>query len=138
MERSAEGGERRGYACYAFVRGGRWQVTRKRRIFRRIHIRILSMSSLSTQLSNIGPICAKYGVRSLAIFGSTARGEERSDSDLDMLVTFSGPVSFLTLVALERELTELLGREVDLQSEGALSPYLRDRILKERQVVYAA
>jgi len=96
------------------------------------------MSIPATHISKIRPICAKYGVRSLAIFGSTARGEARNDSDVDMLVTFSSPVSFLTLVALERELTEMLDREVDLQTEATLSPYLRDRILKERQVVYAA
>jgi predicted nucleotidyltransferase len=42
------------------------------------------------------------------------------------------------MVALERELSELLGRQVDLQTEAALSPYIRDRILKERQEVYAA
>ena len=96
------------------------------------------MIPLSIQTATIRPICAKYGVSSLAIFGSTARGEARSDSDLDMLVAFSGRVSLLTLVALERELSELLGREVDLQTEAALSPYIRDRILNERKVIYAA
>jgi predicted nucleotidyltransferase len=80
----------------------------------------------------------KYGVSSLAVFGSYARGEARRDSDVDMLVAFSRRVSLLTLIALERELSELLGRKVDLQTVEGLSPYLRDRILKERQVVYAS
>ena len=96
------------------------------------------MTPLPTQISNLRPICARYGVSSLAVFGSFARGEARRDSDLDMLVSFSGRVSLLTLVALERELTELLGHKVDLQTVEALSPYLRDRILKEREVVYAS
>jgi hypothetical protein len=74
----------------------------------------------------------------LSIFGSEARGEARENSDIDMLVSFSARVSFLTLVALERELTETLGRQVDLQTEAALSPYLRDRILQERQIIYAS
>jgi len=89
-------------------------------------------------ISSIRRICRKYGVRSLSIFGSEARGEARENSDIDMLVSFSARVSFLTLVALERELTETLGRQVDLQTEAALSPYLRDRILQERQIIYAS
>jgi hypothetical protein len=96
------------------------------------------MTPLPTQISNLRPVCQKYGVTSLAVFGSYARGEARRDSDVDMLVAFSRRVSLLTLIALERELSELLGRKVDLQTVEGLSPYLRDRILKERQVVYAS
>jgi hypothetical protein len=83
-------------------------------------------------------LCRRYAVRSLFLYGSTARGEDRSDSDIDLLVSFSQRVSLLHMVALERELSELLGRQVDLQTEAALSPYIRDRIIKERQQVYAA
>jgi len=96
------------------------------------------MTSVIGDISSIRRICRKYGVRSLSIFGSEARGEARENSDIDMLVSFSARVSFLTLVALERELTETLGRQVDLQTEAALSPYLRDRILQERQIIYAS
>lgn len=96
------------------------------------------MTPVIENISTIRRICQKYGVSSLAIFGSHARGEARKTSDIDMLVSFSGRVSLLTLVALERELTELLGRQVDLQTEAALSPYLRDRILQERQIIYAS
>jgi uncharacterized protein len=88
--------------------------------------------------SELEPICRKYGVSTLAVFGSFARGEERSDSDLDILVSFAKRVSLLGLVALERELTGLFGRKVDLLTEAGLSPYLKDRILKERQFIYAA
>lgn len=96
------------------------------------------MTPLPTQISNLRNVCTKYGVSSLAVFGSYARGEARRDSDVDMLVAFSRRVSLLTLVALERELSELLGQKVDLQTVEGLSPYLRDRILKERRVVYAS
>ncbi len=96
------------------------------------------MTPLPTEISNLRPVCTKYGVNSLAVFGSYARGEARRDSDVDILVSFSRRISLLTLIALEQELTELMGRKVDLHTEDGLSPYLRDRILKERQVVYAS
>ncbi len=96
------------------------------------------MTTLPADITQIKLLCTKYGVRSLSVFGSYARGDARTDSDIDLLVSFSERVSFLRMVALERELAHLLGREVDLQTEEALSPYLRDRILKERQLIYAA
>ncbi len=65
------------------------------------------------------------------LFGSVARGEAKIDSDLDLLVGFSQPVTLLQLVALERELSSALGRKVDLVTEASLSPYLRDHILRE-------
>lgn len=83
-------------------------------------------------------LCKKYHVDSISVFGSAARNESTPASDLDLLVTFSRPISLLQMVALERELSEVLGRKVDLLTEASLSPYLRDRILKERRVVYAA
>ena len=83
-------------------------------------------------------VCKKYHVASISVFGSTVREEATTESDIDLLVTFSRPISLLQLVALERELSEVLGRKVDLLTEASLSPYLRDRILKERRVVYAA
>jgi len=83
-------------------------------------------------------LCGKYHVATISMFGSAARGEAKETSDIDLLVSFSRPVSLLQMVSLERELTEALGRKVDLLTEASLSPYLRDQILKERQLVYAA
>jgi len=67
-----------------------------------------------------------------------ARNEATEASDIDLLVSFSRPVSLLQMVTLERELSEALGRKVDLLTEASLSPYLREHILKERQLVYTA
>jgi predicted nucleotidyltransferase len=67
-----------------------------------------------------------------------ARNEATKASDIDLLVSFSRPVSLLQIVTLLRELSEALGREVDLLTEAFLSPYLCDRILKDRRLVYAA
>ena len=96
------------------------------------------MSPTIPDALTLTPLCRKYGVSSLAVFGSFARGEARSDSDLDLLVSFASRIGLLSMVAFERELSELLGRRVDLQTESALSPYIKDRILKERQLIYAS
>ena len=94
--------------------------------------------SLTVDSSKVAALCKKYGVSSLALFGSFVRHEADADSDVDLLVSFSGRVSLLRMVALERELSQLFGREVDLQTEAALSPYIRDYIMNERQTIYAA
>lgn len=81
-------------------------------------------------------ILGKYGARKIGMFGSYARGEEGPDSDLDLLVDFQDRKSLLTLVRIERELSENLGIKVDLLTEQAISPYLIDRIKSELKVIY--
>ena len=79
----------------------------------------------------------KYHVKTLRIFGSMARGESRIDSDVDLLVTFSKPISLLQMIGLERELSTIIGRKVDLLTTKSVSRYLRNRILKESRQIYA-
>jgi uncharacterized protein len=81
-------------------------------------------------------ILGKYGVRKIGLFGSYARGEERTDSDLDVLVEFEMRKSLLTLVRIERELSEHIGVKVDLLTEQAISPYLVERIKADLKVIY--
>jgi len=81
-------------------------------------------------------VLAGYGARKIGLFGSYARGEQRPDSDLDLLVDFSDRKSLLTLVRIERELSESLGIKVDLLTEQAISPYLIDRVKSELKVIY--
>lgn len=81
-------------------------------------------------------VCRQNDVSMIGIFGSMARGEAKKKSDIDLIVRFSKRKSLLAMVRLERELTEALGRKVDLLTEAAISPYLRERILKEMRVVY--
>jgi uncharacterized protein len=81
-------------------------------------------------------MCRDNDISMVGIFGSTARGEATESSDVDLLVRFAKPKSLLFLVRLERNLSEILGRKVDLLTESAISPYLKDRILKELTVIY--
>lgn len=81
-------------------------------------------------------ICRRNDVAMIALFGSTARGEETTESDLDFLVKFGKRKSLLAVVKLERELSESLGKKVDLLTEAAISPYIRDNILRDLTVIY--
>ena len=75
-------------------------------------------------------------VKIIELFGSRARGDERADSDLDVLVGFQQTKSLLTLVSIEQELSDALGIKVDLLTESAISPYLIKRIKAQLKVIY--
>lgn len=83
-------------------------------------------------------ICRDNDVARLEVFGSTARGEANENSDVDLLVEFSKRKSLLALVSVERKMSAALGRKVDLLTEAAISPYLRDEINRDRRVIYEA
>ncbi|MBI2886474.1 MAG: nucleotidyltransferase family protein [Chloroflexi bacterium] len=76
-------------------------------------------------------IVASHGGGNVRVFGSRARGEARPDSDLDVLVTLMPGRSLLDLVAIKQDLEDLLGCAVDVVTEAAISPYIRDQVLKE-------
>jgi len=76
------------------------------------------------------------GAIKVAIFGSYINDEEKPESDIDVLVTFSETKSLLELARIERELSETIGIKVDLITEGALSPYIKDTVHKEMKEVY--
>ncbi|HUY33823.1 MAG TPA: nucleotidyltransferase family protein [Pirellulales bacterium] len=73
----------------------------------------------------------QYGVRSLALFGSVARDEARSTSDVDLLVEFDRPTGYFGLVRLQLFLEQMLGSSVDLGTTGSLRPSMRRRVEKE-------
>ncbi|MBW2185525.1 MAG: hypothetical protein BA874_05770 [Desulfuromonadales bacterium C00003068] len=81
-------------------------------------------------------ILRKHDADHIGIFGSRARGDERADSDLDVLVGFQQTKSLLTLVSIEQELSDALGIKVDLLTESAISPYLIKRIKAQLKVIY--
>lgn len=76
-----------------------------------------------------------YQVQSMEVFGSFVRGEERTDSDLDLLVTFNETPSLFKFVALENYLGDQLGIKVDLVMKDSLKPGIGQRILAEAQPI---
>ncbi|MEP7352385.1 MAG: nucleotidyltransferase domain-containing protein [Acidobacteriota bacterium] len=76
-------------------------------------------------------IAARHGALHLRLFGSIARGEDRPDSDLDLLVDLEPGRSLLDLIAIKQDLEDLLHRPVDVVTEASLSPYMREAVLKE-------
>jgi predicted nucleotidyltransferase len=87
------------------------------------------LSKLRQQLPDLE---TRFGVRSLGIFGSHMRNEDRQGSDLDLLVSFERTPGLLSFLALENHLTDLLGVQVDLVMEESLKPGIGERILRER------
>jgi predicted nucleotidyltransferase len=84
--------------------------------------------------------CKANRIRRLALFGSVLRDDFSPSSDVDVLVEFDADarVGMIRLSALEIELSEILGRKVDLNTPGFLSKYYRERILSEAAVQYDA
>jgi uncharacterized protein len=72
---------------------------------------------------------ARRGARNVRVFGSVARGEDTDSSDIDLLVDLDDHVGLVSLVGLHRELTELLGVDIDVVPTGSLKPRIRDGVL---------
>ncbi|HEY7217582.1 MAG TPA: nucleotidyltransferase family protein [Candidatus Binatia bacterium] len=98
------------------------------------------MTRIHLDQRKIAEFCRTHHIRKLAFFGSVLRDDFRPDSDVDVLVEFEPgqAVGLLRFVRIERELSELLGRKVDLNTAGFLSRYFRDEVLKEAEVQYVA
>jgi uncharacterized protein len=76
-------------------------------------------------------LAKQFGVRSLSLFGSVARNEATSTSDVDLLVEFSRPVGYFGLFALQDYLETILGCPVDLGTFDSLKPYMRERVMRD-------
>ena len=78
------------------------------------------------------------GIRCLSLFGSVARGDDEADSDVDLAAEFDpgARIDFFRLAALERRITEILGRHVDLLPEPAEKPRLRTNIERDRRLAF--
>ena len=85
----------------------------------------------------ITDFCRRHHIRRLAFFGSVLREDFGPDSDVDVLVEFEpGRVPGLAFFAMEQELSEILGRRVDLNTPQFVSPRFRERVLAEAEAQY--
>jgi predicted nucleotidyltransferase len=87
----------------------------------------------------IAEFCRRHHIRRLAVFGSALREDFGPESDIDFLVEFDSAFipTLFDIAAMEKELSELLGRKVDLRTLEDLSRYFRDKVLAEAEVLYA-
>ena len=86
--------------------------------------------------NRLADFCRRTGIVRLRMFGSAARGGERPDSDVDLIADFGTPIGFFELIRAEGKLAEFFGRPVDLLTEPALSPFMRDAVLKSAMVIF--
>jgi predicted nucleotidyltransferase len=94
---------------------------------------------LAVDKAKLAEFCRRHHIRRLALFGSVLREDFTPESDVDVLVEFDPEhIPGLAFFGMEIELSEMLGRKVDLLTPGFLSPYFRDQVLEEAEVQYVA
>ena len=94
------------------------------------------MNIVDSKQQEIQDLCQKNNIGYLGVFGSVARGDDNENSDVDLLVKFNKPIGLLELVHAQNELSDALGRKVDLVTEGAVHPKIKPYIYKDLQTLY--
>jgi len=95
------------------------------------------MARISVDREKIAEFCRRHHISRLSLFGSVLREYFGPASDVDVLVEFEpGHTPGLAFFSMEEELSQIIGRNVDLNTSGFLSPYFRDRIERESEVQY--
>jgi predicted nucleotidyltransferase len=90
-----------------------------------------TLETLRARKAEIERLASIHGARNIRVFGSVARSEDTSDSDIDFLIDMEESRSLLDLVGFKQELEAMLNRPADVLTERGISPYLRKRILAE-------
>ena len=99
----------------------------------------MTLEEIRALSGRLAELCREYGIAELAVFGSVACGSAGPDSDVDLLyVRVPGNDLSMAYFALQEDLEELFGRPVDLVPKEGLHRVIRDRVLADAQVLYAA
>lgn len=98
----------------------------------------MSEKNIDIPQEKLAEFCKRNQIRKLSLFGSVLRNDFHAKSDVDMLVEFEPGtrVSLFDLVRLEDDLTEIIGRKVDLRTQAELSRYFRQRVVESAEVQY--
>ena len=94
-----------------------------------------ALESVRRHRREILEMARRHGAANVRIFGSTVRGDDRPDSDIDLLVDTTEAVSSWFPAGLMLDLQELLGRPIDVVTERGLNPFVRDAVLREAQPI---
>jgi predicted nucleotidyltransferase len=94
-----------------------------------------ALETIKSKRNDILRVAQSHGAQSVRIFGSVVKGNARPDSDLDLLVQLAPGYSLLDIVAIKQDLEDLLGCDVDVVTEAALSPYIREQVLREAKAL---
>ena len=87
--------------------------------------------------NEIQKICEEEDISVMGVFGSVARGDERTDSDIDIIIEYNhNDKSLFDLIRLEDRLSKLFNREVDLLTENSIKPYIVDNVEKDLKLLY--
>jgi len=99
-----------------------------------------ALSRISVSRTQVASFCRRNRIRRLAFFGSVLRDDFGPESDVDVLVEFEPGhrIGLVGMAGLEIELSQILGRTVDLRTPYDLSKYFRDRVVANAEVLYAA
>jgi predicted nucleotidyltransferase len=87
--------------------------------------------ALQSRRDEILSIAQRHGAENVRVFGSRARDDARPTSDFDILVTVGEHTSLLDIIAIKQDLEDLLGSTVHVVTEDAISPYIREEVLKQ-------
>lgn len=88
-------------------------------------------SMLAQRRDEILRVAARHAGGNVRVFGSRARGKSKPDSDLDVLITAGERTGLLQIIAIQQDLEDLLNLRVHVVTDDAISPYIRDRVLRE-------
>jgi len=92
---------------------------------------VTKAEALAKLKPHLAELRAEFGVAGVRLFGSVARGDERPDSDVDLLVRLERPIGLFRFCELQFRLEEILGAKVDVGTEASLKPRIRERVLAE-------